>query len=657
MLLFEIHDNSGLLQRLEIEAEVVTAGRLASSQLQLDHPSVARMHARFERTAEGLTVVDLGSASGTLLNGSKINKAAVVAGDKVQLGELTLVFVGFAGGSGASVNGGRQSGRPPQRISARPGVLPKMPQAAAAGQSRSLEQRPTGEFARVPSPFVGAAAAAAAASGQSGSMEERFTLRRSGPKVDPDEVESAEDAVEVMILWGRRSVQHVSHIPIGESFIVGEGNAAGRDVNFVMPRQILGDAKFTLVAGAPGSATVNVPVGAAGTLNDGATRQSLAEAEQKGLIRGSGTQSGARSVELRAKTSVRFEYQGFTFVVRQVRAGKRIAASRPVDKRPIWFFLGTLLVHLFFLFLFYVVPPNPSALSIDMLNADLEKMQYLLAVVEEEKQKAKWLQGPSGGGEQGQKAKGDEGESGKKEEPKTNQRSAVKGPKDNVNPTIARESAKEMARTVGVLGALQKMSGLFEGPTSPFGVENALGRDSESAYGGLLGAIGNSGGQGGLGMGGTGRGGGSDGQGTYGVGNLGTIGGGRGGTGGGYGKGAGGLGGRSGGGAPQVRAGVAAVTGSLSKEVIRRVVNQHKAEIKFCYESELNKHPDLAGRVVVAFVISPSGAVMSAQVSDSSLRNAEVESCLARKVKTWSFPSPDGGGVVSVSYPFVFSQT
>ncbi len=654
MLLFEIHDSTGLLQRLEVEAEVITAGRLASSQLQLDHPSVARMHARFERSGDSLTVVDLGSASGTLLNGTKINKATVVAGDKVQLGELTLLFVGVASSSDRAPNDGSLEGRGAQRVSTRPGRSSRAPQAAVGAQARAFEQRATSEFAKVPAPFGGASGFAKA---EAGSTEERFALRRSGPKVDPNEVESAEDAVEVMILWGRRSVQHVSHIPVGKNFVVGEGDATGRDVNFVLPRQVLGDEKFTLVAGSLGSAAVNVPVGAAGTLNDGATRQSLAEAEQKGLIRSSGTQSGARSVELRSKTSVRFEYQGFTFIIRQVRAGKRIAASQPVDKRPIWFFLGTLLVHLFFLFLFYVVPPNPSALSIDMLNADLEKMQYLLAVVEEEKQKAKWLQGPSGGGEEGQKAKDDEGESGKKDAPKANQRSAVKGPKDNVKPTVGRESAKEMARTVGVLGAMQQLSGLFDGPTSPFGVENALGRDSESAYGGLLGAIGNSGGQGGLGMGGTGRGGGGTGEGTYGVGNLGTIGGGRGGTGGGYGKGAGSLGGRSGGGAPQVRAGVAAVTGSLSKEVIRRVVNQHKAEIKFCYERELNKQPDLEGRVVVAFVISPSGAVMSAQVSDSTLRNAGVESCLAGKVKTWSFPSPDGGGVVSVSYPFVFSQT
>jgi hypothetical protein len=40
-------------------------------------------------------------------------------------------------------------------------------------------------------------------------------------------------------------------------------------------------------------------------------------------------------------------------------------------------------------------------------------------------------------------------------------------------------------------------------------------------------------------------------------------------------------------------------------------------------------------------------------VADSSLRNEAVESCIVRAVRRWTFPAPDGGGVVVVNYPFL----
>jgi hypothetical protein len=37
--------------------------------------------------------------------------------------------------------------------------------------------------------------------------------------------------------------------------------------------------------------------------------------------------------------------------------------------------------------------------------------------------------------------------------------------------------------------------------------------------------------------------------------------------------------------------------------------------------------------------------------------NAELESCVAGRVRTWQFPKPKGGGVVIVTYPFIFAQS
>ncbi len=165
-------------------------------------------------------------------------------------------------------------------------------------------------------------------------------------------------------------------------------------------------------------------------------------------------------------------------------------------------------------------------------------------------------------------------------------------------------------------------------------------------------AVGDGFGYGGLGLKGTGRGGGGIGAGSIGLGALGTIGhGGGGGSGSGYGRG--GLRGNAGG-APSVRSGAALVKGSLSKEVIRRIVHRHMNEVKFCYERELAKQPKLSGRVSIKFIIKADGGVQDAAVSDSTVKNPAMENCIAAAVRRWTFPECTAG-IVIVTYPFQFA--
>ena len=95
------------------------------------------------------------------------------------------------------------------------------------------------------------------------------------------------------------------------------------------------------------------------------------------------------------------------------------------------------------------------------------------------------------------------------------------------------------------------------------------------------------------------------------------------------------------------------VKGSLSKEAIRRVIRQHLNEVRFCYEQGLSTQPDLEVRVTVAFLISPTGAVQSSSIPNSTLGSAKVDACIAKAVRRWTFPSPEDGGVVFVKYPFM----
>lgn len=90
------------------------------------------------------------------------------------------------------------------------------------------------------------------------------------------------------------------------------------------------------------------------------------------------------------------------------------------------------------------------------------------------------------------------------------------------------------------------------------------------------------------------------------------------------------------------------------RDLVLKVVRRHQNEIRFCYESALSKAPDLAGKVTVAWTISPTGAVDTAQIAESGLGNESVESCIVQRVKRWTFPEPKGGQEVAITFPWVF---
>ena len=320
---------------------------------------------------------------------------------------------------------------------------------------------------------------------------------------------------------------------------------------------------------------------------------------------------------------------------------------------------GSAVAHGLFLVLVFSIPPDAKSLSLDLLSNDNRFAKYLTKPPEEKDEEIPEFlkkKGPEDQGGKGKRHKGEEGKMGKKDSKNKSGLYGLKGPKDNPDPHLAKQLAEEQAKNAGILGLLKKQEGSHI--ASIFGRDSALGTDAENALGGLIGnQVGEANGNGGLGLIGTGRGGGGTGEGTIGLGNLGTIGkGGGGGNGSGYGRGAGGLGGRKAR-APDIIPGTANVRGSLDKEIIRRVIRKHINEVRFCYEQQAMKNPKLEGKVTVNFTISPEGAVVSSAVQASTLGNASAENCIAQAVRRWSFPKPQGGGIVQVSYPFVLKMS
>ena len=77
-----------------------------------------------------------------------------------------------------------------------------------------------------------------------------------------------------------------------------------------------------------------------------------------------------------------------------------------------------------------------------------------------------------------------------------------------------------------------------------------------------------------------------------------------------------------------------------------------RSDLRTCYERELAKDPTLEGRVVVRFVLEPSGDVGEVTTPENLVAPA-VGACVAEVVRARKFAPHEAGRIV-VSYPLVF---
>ena len=286
-----------------------------------------------------------------------------------------------------------------------------------------------------------------------------------------------------------------------------------------------------------------------------------------------------------------------------------------------------------------LMPPEVGELAMER-EAQLNRYVQMLLVKPEEKkpeEKPEWLK---------EKQEADK----KGEEKSDKSKPEEKKPEDKPEEVteLARAEARDEAMNRGAVDVLNQL-----GPSNVFGGDAAAGVAELEAIGGVSDT--------GLGQ-------------SYGQGGLGKFGGGLAGGGGrlstGVGGGAIGVG-RSGGSnvggnlrgvsdrkvrTPVVSSQPFTLTGALDMDIVRRVIAEHRREIVACYETELQKVPDLQGRIDVEFVIGPDGAVGGTKLKASTMKNEAVHACVQRRVKQWRFPEPKGGGTVRVSYPWIFTS-
>ncbi len=93
----------------------------------------------------------------------------------------------------------------------------------------------------------------------------------------------------------------------------------------------------------------------------------------------------------------------------------------------------------------------------------------------------------------------------------------------------------------------------------------------------------------------------------------------------------------------------------FDKDDIRRVVAYHTREVQDCYERVIaDTEKKFEGRVVVDFIVDPTGHVKEAKVhkKGTTLKEDRVHECIITSVYDWVFPKPDDGREHPMTFPF-----
>ena len=698
---FQIYQDGARVGDRVFSRNMIKIGRLASAHLRLTDPQVSRIHAVIDISTDGeqVSIVDMGSATGTKVNGQRVSRVRLKHADEITLGVSRLVVVldaaeveamqsgGGAGGANAKRTQGDEPTLPPDPNDAamsaetevvdsamvsldgilaaraaddddvfaasensRPSLvddnepitadedgadktaentMPDAPVAAAAASTpadKAPKQSPTR-----PAPSAGVApapvASPAAAVDYGGASFPR------GPKFAPlveDPVTPENRHLEITMRWGS-SVLDVKRLRGVPEFTIGA--LAGADMfaplsKFQLVRQKESSAEWEIRFHPSMSGTVrwkdkSVPLRECGARPDGA--------------------DGVTVLTITDDMRVEISIEDISLEIRNV------SRSRVIPIPPFFdmFFINATMVTLFtFLSFLSVVVMWPTGLDDDddLLLTNPGQFQTLIlkpppkdnSFLEKLKSKSAASRSPKKG----------EGKAGKKQKKKTPPaRMATQAPKKE-KPTDEQVVSAQLNKLFGADGKA--------GVAQVFGA-NMAGGELQNLLGGLSGAkTADAAGAAGLSFRGAGPGGANSGTMSMGSGQIGTRG--RGSGEGSYGSSEGGIGAKTERG-PVFTQGTPVIYGSLDKEIIRRVVRENANQIRYCYERELTRTPGLYGKITMKWTISGEGRVTSSSVAETQMKDANVENCLARRIRGWNFPKPKGGGIVVVTYPFVFKKS
>jgi hypothetical protein len=646
--------------------ESVTVGAGGTADLKIAGGQVSDIHAMFDASrGDEIFIMDLGSASGTFVNDKKVNKQKLAEGDAIKLGDVVLSVKAIGDSATAEAVVTPPADVPAEDIQVEASAeetKAEEPAEEAAAVEPAVEsevkaeepvveakpeepvEEPKAEVKADEEPAkVDAAKKAEIELEEAKALAEKqlafqakmkkarakratYDLEVLPEKNDPPKTKSTLfEAREIG--WGH-TLLNINHFKTPTTLTLGEKKTD----NFFLSADFLPSISYPVVTGQGGNFVLHFTDKMSGKLQTNGNTETFDKVRK---AKSTGSDANGFNLTLEKNMAATYEFGEIQFYFRHVDEEKlqKVPFTKTIDY-PITI-LGVLLLLLYSVMTIYLkrLPPPEVA---DILDAPDRFAKLILEPVEMEEPppppEEEKLNIDSG-----EKAIGEEGKIGEEE-------SVIDKTEGSAKKRLEDE---KVANEAGILGALDRgmenMDQLFGGGGLGAGLEKNLGMLDGISGLDMRGA-------GGLGSRGSGMGGGGM---ALGIGGLGTKG-----------RGGGKAGARYGFGAAanlqkgktklDIQTGNPDIRGALDKSIIARIIKKHYSQIRYCYQKELNKDPKLYGKISINFTISGKGTVSKSVVKVSTMKNTAVEQCVATTIKRIIFPQPKGGGIVVVTYPFIF---
>jgi hypothetical protein len=623
-----------LVRSERFDRDIIKIGRRASAHLVLDDERVSPVHAVIEVAADGaMSIIDMATPSGTFVNGASVSRAALRPGDEIIIcGVRMVVDVPSPEAAVAAAPAPAVFAAAPA-----PAVFAAAPDAAVVAAAPAVSA-PAPQPAAEPAPL----AAPASAPARRSVRPRRAALRPADRTVE--DLTGAEDlGVELRLLWGQTLLDAATFIRPSAPVLVGASPRCAIHVEGLplgelpMLRWQGGDYQFAFAQGMTG---VLEEKGARTGLSDLALSRRAATDEK---VRGAYWIPVPRAGAVRADLGARLAIEA------RPRRPERVK-SPPFWERISYQFLNLFLL-LFFLGAGFVIVasnyPYDTDVSADDLTKNPSRMTNLI-ILDGSVPPARPSPAPAAAAETPDQPAavarhdGDEGASGRPDAPRTHRRSSVRA--DDPAAAVRRSAL------IAALGSGRT------GTSTVFDSSGLVG-DLRSAVGDLAGPIpGDSQGWGGLGVRGRGPGGGGTSP-SIGLDRIDT-------------KGPEGFKefwsrpvdlGRKVDRKPEIAFQGTTVCGDgspeqcIDRELVRKVIQEHASQIRYCYEQQLALNPRLQGKVAIKWVIQPDGTVTDPQVDRdrTTLDDGKIQQCMASRITSWQFPKPKAGGIAVITYPWI----
>ncbi len=92
---------------------------------------------------------------------------------------------------------------------------------------------------------------------------------------------------------------------------------------------------------------------------------------------------------------------------------------------------------------------------------------------------------------------------------------------------------------------------------------------------------------------------------------------------------------------------------TVTNKQVHQTLKKNKQDINNCYQSYLAEGFNAYGKVIMKWNVHPDGR--ATHVKTVKTIDRFVSNCLAKKIRTWSFPKSNNKRIAEVQFPFVFS--